>query len=164
VSRTWSARSRTALGASDSAMKGRSTMQNQIALEALPDGTILATPVRYGAFLFTHYGTLQRAWNGEVLIHHNSKKHGRAVTTSFSEFTDGKNLAQIDFVPQSSAEGWLVAERARMDVARGIRWTVSDNCEDMRARALTGRNGSPTRDSFVGVGLLGLAVFLASKL
>ena len=139
-------------------------MQNKIPIESLPDGSTLATSVWYGGFLFTHYGTLQRAWNGAVLIHHNSKEHGGAVTTSFHEFTGGTNLATVDTVPQTYGEGWERAERARLDVERGIRWTVTDNCEDMRSRVLTGHDGSPTRDAFVGAGIVGLLVFLAFKL
>jgi hypothetical protein len=138
-------------------------MHNQIALGSLPDGTALKTTAYFGGIPFTHYGIVQRAWNGQVLIHHNSKKIGHAATTDFHEFT-GAEPAFIDSIPPTAGEGWLRAERARADVARGIAWTVGDNCEDMKSRALTGRPGSPTRDTLVGLTALGLVLFAASKL
>src|SRR6185437_11371057 len=138
-------------------------MQNQIALESLPDGTSLETTAFYSGVPFSHYGIVQRAWSGGVLIHHNSKKYGGAVTTNFFEFTDGQNLARVDSIPETLGEGWVRAERARNDVALGIRWTVDNNCEDMKSRALTGHNGSPTRNAFVGIGVLGLGLFFLSK-
>lgn len=137
-------------------------MQNQILLESLPGGTVLKTTAFWGGLPFTHYGIVQRGWSGEVLIHHNSKKIGRAATTDFFGFTGG-NLAFVDFIPQTAGEGWQIAARARADVERGIGWTVGDNCEDMKSRALTGRPGSPTRDAVVGVSVLALIIFGISR-
>ena len=139
------------------------TAQNSIPLEALPNGTVLKTPAYWAGMPFTHYGIVQRAWNGQVLIHHNSKKIGRATTTDFYGFADG-NFAFVDSIPQTAGEGWLRAERARADVERGIVWNVGENCEDMKSRALTGRSGSPTREAFVGAGLFALLLFALSKL
>ncbi|MBI3664324.1 MAG: hypothetical protein HY234_14910 [Acidobacteria bacterium] len=136
-------------------------MQNQIPLTSLPNGSVLATTIYYGGIPFPHSGIIERTWKGPV-VHQNSKKLGRAVTTSFEEFTEG-NPAQVTYIPQSAAEGSLIVRRALNDVARGIPWTVVDNCEDLVSRAVTGRNGSPTRKALVGVGLFGLALFFASR-
>jgi hypothetical protein len=138
-------------------------MLNQIPVESLPDGTVLSTTAYWTGLPFTHYGIVQRGWNGRVLIHHNSKKIGHAATTGVDGFSDG-NPVFIDSIPETPGEGWAIAERARADVVRGIPWTVYNNCEDMRSRALTGRDGSPTREAFVGVGLLGIALILVFKL
>lgn len=139
------------------------TVQNQIPLESLPDGTVLRTTAYWGGLPFTHYGIVQRAWGGQALIHHNSKKIGRAATTDFFGFAD-ENLVFIDSIPQTPGQGWQIAERARTDVERGVEWTVGDNCEDMKSRALTGRSGSPTRDAVVGVSVLALIIFGISRL
>ena len=138
-------------------------MINQIPIESLPDGTVLKTTAYWSGLPFTHYGIIQREWNGQIWIHHNSKRIGHAATTDLQGFSDG-NLVFIDSVPRNPGEGWLRAERARADVERGILWTVGNNCEDMRSRAVSGRDGSPTRDAFVGLGLFGLGLFVLSKL
>jgi hypothetical protein len=138
-------------------------MLNQIPLESLPDGTTVKTTAYWSGLPFTHYGILQRALNGRILIHHNSKKIGHAATTDIQGFADG-NLVFVDVIPPSMGTGWERAERARADVQRGIPWTVDNNCEDMKSRALTGKNGSPTRDALVGMGLFGLAFFILSRL
>jgi hypothetical protein len=138
-------------------------MLNQIPVESLPNGTVLKTTAYWSGLPFTHYGIVQREGNGRVRIHHNSKRIGRAATTDFNGFSDG-NPVLVDVIPPTQGDGWLRAERARADVERGIRWTVDNNCEDMKSRALTGQNGSPTRDAFVGLGLFGLALLFISKL
>ena len=134
-------------------------MQNEIPIESLPDGTVLRTTAFWNGLPFTHYGIIQRGWNGQVLIHHNSKKIGHAATTDLLGFSGGQ-LAYVDSVPGTLGEGWQIAERAKADVERGVVWTVADNCEDMKSRALTGRPGSPTRNAFVGVGALAVVLFL----
>lgn len=138
-------------------------MINQIPIESLPDGTALKTTAYWCGLPFTHYGIVQRAWNGQIWIHHNSKKIGYAATTDLQGFSDG-NLVFIDSIPQSPGEGWLRTQRAKTDVERGILWTVDNNCEDMRSRAVTGHDGSPTRNAFVGLGIFGLGLFFLSKL
>lgn len=97
------------------------------------------------------------------MIHHNSKRIGHAATTDLNGFSDGK-LVFVDYVPKTLGEGWAIAERASADAVRGIPWTVDNNCEDMKSRALTGRDGSPTRNALVGLGVLGLAFIVLSKL
>jgi hypothetical protein len=134
-------------------------MTTEIPLESLPDGTSLKTPVFWYGIPFTHYGIVQRAWDGTVLIHHNSKRIGRAATTDINQFRDGNSPVEIDSIPSTLSEGWERAERARADVEKGIRWTVDNNCEDMRSRAITGRGGSPTRN-LIGLGVIGL-LFIA---
>ena len=135
---------------------------NQITLESLPDGTSLKTDVRWNGLLVTHYGVIERDSNGAVLIHHNSKRHGGAVTTDLQGFVDGSPVF-VHSVPQTEGEGWLRAQRARADVECGIVWTVGNNCEDLVSRALTGRDGSPTRNAALGLGLVGLFFLFASK-
>jgi hypothetical protein len=138
-------------------------MPNRIPLQSLPDGTVLKTAAHWGGLPFTHYGVVQRAWNGQVLVHHNSKKIGHAATTDLYAFGDG-NAVSVHSIPQTPGDGSLRAERARADVARGLQWTVVDNCEDFVSRAVAGRSGSPTRNAFVGLTLFGLAFFFASRL
>jgi hypothetical protein len=50
------------------------------------------------------------------------------------------------------------------EVERGIPWTVVDNCEDLVSRAVTGHDGSPTRNALIGLGLCGLCLLVLSKL
>jgi hypothetical protein len=138
-------------------------MTNQIPVDSLPDGTVLRTTAHWGGLPFTHYGVVERASSGQVLIHHNSKKIGHAATTDLHAFSDG-NLVFIDSIPPTPGEGWLRAQRAKADVDQGVPWTVVDNCEDFVSRAVTGHSGSPTRNAFLGLTLLGLATSLVSRL
>ena len=132
-------------------------MTNQISLAHLPDGTALEVMLPYGPFEVAHQGILQRAWNGQLLIHENSKKHGRALTTTFEDFSEGRQVKVIH-IPQTPEEGLAITQRARYDVARGILWTVGDNCQDFVSRAVTGKGGSRTRDGIALLGLLGLII------
>lgn len=65
--------------------QGQIALPKQIPLEYLPDGTAIEVLVG----LIPHQGVLERNWNGEPLVHQNSKEHGKAVTTSFNEFSGG---------------------------------------------------------------------------
>jgi len=128
-------------------------MLNQIPLESLPDGTVLRTTAyRWGLAFVAHYGVVQRAPNGQVVIDHNSKKIGHAATTDFHEFA-GLSPVYVDSVPLTPRDSRLRSARTRADVERRIPWTVFNNCEDMKSRALTGHDGSPTREVFMGLGL-----------
>jgi hypothetical protein len=133
-------------------------LPKQIPLQYLPDGSILEVLVG----LIPHQGVLERTWRGEPLVHQNSKQHGRAVTTSFSEFSSGRAVRVLQ-IPRTAAERHQITQSARNDVARGIPWTVGDNCQDLISRAVTGRNGSKTRDAVLGMGLLGLALWAISR-
>lgn len=135
-------------------------MSNHIALESLPDGTVIKTTILYGPMPVTHYGTVRREWSGRVVIDHNSKRLGYAAATDFDGFHDGVHPVFVHRYPANFEEGWEIAARTRADVERGIRWTVDNNCEDMISRALTGRDGSPTRNFVLGVGLVAILVAL----
>ena len=137
-------------------------MQNQIPLESLPDGTVVKTTAYWFGLPFTHYGVKQRTSVGGAMIHHNSKRIGKASTTDLQGFSGGSPVF-VHSIPQTIREGWVRAERARADVERGIQWTVVDNCEDFISRAVTGHDGSPTRSVFVGAGLLAVLIFIALK-
>jgi hypothetical protein len=134
-------------------------MTNQISIDSLPSGTGVKTTAFWGGMRFTHYGILDRTWDGSVVIHHNSKRHGRAVTTDLFGFSDGQ-IVFLDTLPANLNRGWEIAERARTDVERGVTWTVVNNCEDMKSRALTGQWGSPTRNAIVGLGVAGVLLAL----
>jgi hypothetical protein len=134
-------------------------MSHQIPLESLPDGTALEVMLPVGLLQVPHQGVLQRAWNGEPLVHQNSKRHGRAVTTTFWEFSNGGTVTVVH-IPRTAEESSRITESARTDVARGILWTVGDNCQDFVSRAVTGRNGSKTRDGLVVVSIFGLVAWL----
>lgn len=137
-------------------------MTNQIPLAQLPDGTALEVMVRYGPFDVAHQGILQHAWNGQIQILENSKKHGRAHATTFEDFSEGRQVKVI-YIPRTGEESFTITQRARNDVARGILWTVGDNCQDFVSRAVAGGGGSRTRDGIAVVALLGLVIgaFLA---
>lgn len=123
-------------------------MPNHIPLESLPDGTALRTTAYWHCLPFTHYGFVQREWNGRVLIHHLSKEIGHAATTGLPEFADG-NLVFIESIPRGMGESWLMARRARADIERGIAWTVADNCEDVKSDLLAAQSGRPKRDALM---------------
>ena len=134
-------------------------MSNQIQINSLPNGTVLRTTAFWGGLRFTHYGILDRTWDGTLVIHHNSKRIGRAVTSDLDGFSDGQPVF-LDTLPANLNRGWEIAERARTDVERGVTWTVVNNCEDMKSRALTGQSGSPTRNAIVGLGVAGVLLAL----
>jgi hypothetical protein len=141
-----------------SLVQGQIVPPKQIPLEYLPDGTALEVLVG----LIPHQGVLERTWNGEPLVHQNSKEHGKAVTTSFSEFSGGRPVSVLH-IPRTAEESHQITQSARRDVVRGIPWTVGDNCQDFVSRAVTGKNGSKTRDAMVVGGLFGLVLWLASR-
>lgn len=134
-------------------------MTNLIPLESLADGTVIKTDILWNGLLITHYGTVRREWDGRIVIDQNSKRFGRAVSTDFDHFHDGRP-SFVHRSPRSVEEGWEIATRTRADVERGVPWTIFDNCEDMVSRAVTGQNGSPTRNLFVGLAVVGLFVAL----
>jgi hypothetical protein len=93
------------------------------------------------------------------VVHQNSKRHGRAVTTTFLEFSNGGTVTVVH-IPRTAEESSKIAQSARIDVARGIPWTVGDNCQDLVSRAITCRNGSKTRDGVVVASIFGLVAWL----
>lgn len=85
------------------------------------------------------------------VIGHNSKQHGRAVISWPEEFNDaGRIPFRIIRCPTSLQEGESIWHSVLWDVQRGVRWLPEDNCQDLVSRAVTGHNGSPTRDAIVG--------------
>jgi len=103
-------------------------------------------------------------YNGWVqVIGHNSKQHGRALISRPEEFNDfGRTPFRVVRYPLSWQEGGKIWQRVLGDVERGVRWLPEDNCQDLASRAVTGHNGSPTRDAIVGVGLLAAIIWLGS--
>lgn len=100
---------------------------------------------------------------GQQVIGHNSKQHGRAVISWPEEFNDlGRVPFRIVRYSVSQEEGRRIWQSVLRDVERGVRWLPEDNCQDLVSRAVTGHNGSPTRDAMVGVGLLAAILWLGS--
>jgi hypothetical protein len=94
--------------------------------------------------------------DGQQVIGHNSKDHGRAVISWPEEFKAGGRIPfRIVRYPVSVQEGERIWQSVLRDVAGGVRWLPEDNCQDLATRAVTGHNGSPTRDAIVGAGLFG---------
>jgi hypothetical protein len=98
-----------------------------------------------------HAGFIDYTANGEQVILHKSKQRGRAVVTWPEEFDEGHIPYQVIRVPDADqqANEWLRAAYA--EIERGSAWSVFDNCQDFVWRPITGHNGSPTRDSVLGV-------------
>lgn len=67
-------------------------------------------------------------------------------------------------VPQSDqqADEWL--NRAYIGVETVELWLPFDDCQDFISRAVTGRDGSPTRDGILGALVFGASLALASHL
>jgi hypothetical protein len=103
-----------------------------------------------------HAGIVGYLPTGCQVVIHNSKQHGRAVITLPEVFNDGRIPIRETSRPRTSAEADRTWQRALDDVLRAVRWQPSDNCQDLVSRALTGRNGSPTRNA-----LLALAIVIA---
>jgi len=137
-------------------------MLNEISLEFLPDGTALEVVVPAFPLPVPHQGILRRGWGGQPWIDQNSKEHGGTTTTTYSEFSKGRTV-RIIYIPQTREESMRITQNARNDIARGIPWSVADNCQDFVSRAITGRNGSKSRDAAIGVAFLGLVVWLVVR-
>lgn len=110
-----------------------------------------------------HWGIIDYLQTGQQVIHHNSKKHGRAVTTWPEEFNDGHIPARVVAMPLSAEDGERICQNARLDVKRGVPWSPGDNCQDFVTRAYIGRNGSPTRDKLVVTALIVGGLALAAQ-
>jgi len=66
--------------------------------------------------------------------------------------------------PLSSGEGERIWASVLNDVRRAVPWLPGDNCQDLATRAVTGHNGSPTRDALVGLTVVGALLVLATSL
>ena len=110
-----------------------------------------------------HWGIIDYLPTGEQVVHHNSKRHGRAVTTWPEEFNDGHIPVCVVAMPLSVEDGERICQNARLDVKRGIPWSPGDNCQDFVTRAYVGRNGSPTRDGFFAAACFVGSLVLAAQ-
>jgi hypothetical protein len=137
-------------------------MLNEIGLEFLPDGTALEVVVPAFPLPVPHQGILRRGWDGQAWIDQNSKEHGRTATTTYADFSKGRTV-RIIYIPRTQEESLRITQNARNDIARSIAWSVADNCQDFVSRAITGRNGSKSRDAAIGVALLGLVIWLVAR-
>jgi hypothetical protein len=128
----------------------------------LPAGSVLEVQAQVGPFTVPHPGILAYVYGQPVMLH-KSKKIGKSAISSISEFADGKTPC-IRFVPSSQDEGARIVQSAAGEVSRGAPWTVGDNCQDFVSRAITGQDGSPSRNGLVlGCVLGALFVFAALK-
>jgi hypothetical protein len=125
----------------------------------LPKGTVIdLQPYSPHAGLIGY-----NAW-GQQVVAHNSKKHTQAVVTWPQDFNDGHIPFRIVRYPGSVQEGERIWQSAIMDVERGVPWLPGDNCQDFVSRAVTGHNGSPTRDAVVGLGIFGALLWIAASI
>jgi len=102
-----------------------------------------------------HAGIVGYLETGQQVVAHNSKQHGRAVITLPEDFNNGGRIPiRVTSLPKTFAEANRIWQSAVNDVSRGVRWFPADNCQDFVSRALTGHNGSPTRNALVGLAVL----------
>jgi hypothetical protein len=123
--------------------------------QPLPEGTILDLQPRSPHTVVVGYDE----W-GQQIIGHNSKDHRQAVLSWPEEFNDsGRIPFRVVRYPISLEEGQKIWQRVLWDVQRKVRWLPLDNCQDLATRAVTGHNGSPTRDAIVAVTLFTALAF-----
>ena len=122
-----------------------------------PRGAVLRVPT-----LFDHEGVVgYHPWTGEQVMLQNSKRFRRKVATTPQQFNEGRPYVVVS-VPSTPEEGVLIEQRAWADVQTGTAWGWFDNCQDFASRAVAGKNGSSTRNLFLGLTFLGGLLFLAS--
>jgi hypothetical protein len=108
-----------------------------------------------------HAGVVGYTEVGQQVIAHNSKRHGRAVITLPEDFNEGGRIpVRATSLPKTPGDADRIWQSAVNDVSRGVRWLPGDNCQDLVSRALTGHNGSPTRNALIA--LAALIVILGS--
>jgi hypothetical protein len=101
-----------------------------------------------------HAGIIGYLETGQQVVAHNSKQHGRAVITLPEHFNDGHIPIRETSRPPTPLKADEIWQSAVNDVLRGVPWLPGDNCQDLVSRALTGHNGSPTRNVLVGLAVL----------
>lgn len=99
-----------------------------------------------------HAGIIGYNAAGDQVVAHNSKKDGRAVVSSPEGFNDGHIPVRPIDLPLTTEDGERRWQNAVRDVRRGVRWLPLDNCRDFVSRAVTGSDGSPTRDAVLLLG------------
>jgi hypothetical protein len=111
-----------------------------------------------------HAGIIGYTGTGQQVVAHNSKKDGRGVISSPEYFNDGCIPVRVTRLPRTADEGHQIWQNAVNDVRRGVRWMFDDNCRDFIARAVSGRNGSATRDALLCVTALvaGFSLFASN--
>jgi hypothetical protein len=121
------------------------------------EGTVLEVPS-----LVHHQGIVAYTTFGEQVIIHNSKKLGRAVVSKAEELNDGYPVIALR-IPSTPEEGARIVRAAWADVQRGVRWAAFDNCQDFVSRAVTGQNGSKSRNFLAGAALVATLVFVIAS-
>ena len=126
--------------------------------QPLPTGTVLDLQPYSPHTVIVGYNE----W-GQQVVGHNSKLQGRAVISWPEEFNDlGRIPFRVVRYPLSLQEGGRIWQSVLRDVERGVRWLPEDNCQDLVSRAVTGHDGSPTRDAILSFGFFGALLWLAS--
>jgi len=123
----------------------------------LPHGTIVDLQPRS-----PHTGIVGYDEFGTQVIAHNSKKFGHAVVSLPQDFNDASLQVRYT-LPANDRDGWRIWQNAVSDVERGVRWSPWNNCQDFVSRAVSGQNGSPTRNLLFGIAALITAVVLLPK-
>jgi hypothetical protein len=110
-----------------------------------------------------HWGMLDYLPTGEQIVLHKSKKLGQAVVTWPHEYMDRPGRYRV-LVPRSDqqADEWL--NGAYIGVEIGELWLPFDDCQDFISRAVTGHDGSPTRDGILSALVFGGGLALAAHL
>ena len=110
-----------------------------------------------------HWGMLDYLPTGEQIVLHKSKKLGQAVVTWPHEYMDRPGRYRV-LVPRTDqqADEWL--NRAYAGVEAGELWLPFDDCQDFISRAISGHDGSPTRDGIVGALVFGGSLAMAAHL
>jgi hypothetical protein len=124
----------------------------------LPHGTIVDLQPRS-----PHAGIVGYDEFGTQVVVHNSKKFGQAVVSLPEDFNDANLPVRYTRLPVNAQDGQRIWQNAISDVARGVRWSPWNNCQDFVSRAVSGQNGSPTRDLLFGIAALITAVVLLPK-
>jgi hypothetical protein len=109
-----------------------------------------------------HTGIIGYDEFGTQVVAHNSKKFGKAVVSSLEDFND-TNLPVRYTAPANDHDGQRIWDNAMSDVERGVLWSPWNNCQDFVSRAISGQNGSPTRDLLVGIAALVAAAIVLPK-
>jgi hypothetical protein len=123
----------------------------------LPLGTIVDLQPRS-----PHTGILGYDEFGTQVVAHNSKKFRQAVVSLLEDFNDASFPVRYT-LPANNQDGARIWQNAVSDVERGVRWSPWNNCQDFVSRAVSGQNGSPTRNLLFGIAALITAVVLLPK-
>lgn len=107
---------------------------------------------------YWHKGVVTSVWP-RILVTHNSKSLGYVIEEPFPAFAQGQSVG-VEWTPCSYA-AFAVVERARECL--GQKYKIREfNCDHHTEYAKTGKPDSPQLAAWVGLGILGGLVLIAS--